>query len=271
MVFIISIFLAFASLLLKDLTFGPDFIGGGRVITKNIITLDKEINYVKSFNGNEALFTSKDIKSFNKDVEDFKKRLRNNGNKIEKQEFTGEKFAKNTLTDSIYTILFAFIAIWIYILIKFSFSFANIAAVGLLYNCICTFAIINLFSAEISVITISAFLTIIGYCVNDTVVVFDKIKEKAQNQIVSDDDLIRAIKSVFKRSIRTSIVTILGITPLLFLSNKEISNFALIVIIGIVIGTFTSLSCTFVSKIFFNLKVKKAQDKMKEENPMKYI
>lgn len=152
---------------------------------------------------------------------------------IVKQELT-----KNAL----YSILLALLGIVIYVTIRFKFTFALVAIVPLLHDALLILAIFTIFKLEIAVIFIAAILTIIGYSINDTVVIFDRVRENLKGSKKDKITIINnSIGETLSRTIKTSISTMLPIIALIMLGSFSMLNFNLAILFGLFIGTYSSI------------------------------
>ncbi|MBL0725680.1 MAG: protein translocase subunit SecF [Alphaproteobacteria bacterium] len=179
----------------------------------------------------------------------------------------GPQVSKGLVSQSVIAMLFSMLAIIIYLFIQFNIYFAVSGVVVLLCDILISVGFVIVCGFEFNLTLIAAFLTLIGYCVNDTVVLYDRIRS---NLRTANTDMFTVFKhsviEVLRRSLTTSIVTIIGVSGILFFSDEAIVNFAWTVIFGIVIGTFGSIYIAPSLPLLFNFKVKKkkvvARDKM---------
>ena len=142
-----------------------------------------------------------------------------------------------------YAVLFSLVAILVYVGFRFHFGFGLGALVALAHDALISIAIFSLCGRQISLIVITAVLTIIGYSVNDTVVVFDRIREFLQRdkKLTFYDLCNKAVNSCLSRTAITSVTTLFAILALFAFGDGSIFDFALIMLIGIVAGTFSSV------------------------------
>jgi len=140
-------------------------------------------------------------------------------------------------------IVLALIAIVIYITIRFEFGFAIGAIVALVHDVLLTVGIFSLFGREISLPIIAALLTIVGYSVNDTIVVFDRIREDLR--LVRDRDFAGicnlSINQTLSRTLLTSVTTLLAVGIMLVFGGGAINDFALALCVGVMTGTYSSI------------------------------
>lgn len=275
---VLSISISVFSISYYKLQLGQDFTGGGIVTVSKNLSKEKASmlsvsNYISYINENEVFFNSKTYDDFKGDLGLFSKSIENNGIKVIKSDFIGSKFGVNTLINVCYAVFFAFLSIWIYMLVKFSCKMSNLAVIAIAYNCLVTLGFMAFFGIKIDIVVISGVLIIIGYSVNDTVVVFDRIKVvliENKQELITKTIAKDALQKVLKRSLKTSIVTFLGVFPLAIFGAKDIQNLAIVVLIGIVFGTFASIVIIPVFLDFINIKMKQRVEN-KNVDPMKYV
>ncbi len=142
-----------------------------------------------------------------------------------------------------YAVLFSLIAILIYVGFRFQFGFGLGALVALAHDALISLGLFSLCGRQVSLIVITAILTIIGYSVNDTVVVFDRIREMLRrDKKLSFYDLCNtAINACLSRTIITSVTTLFAVLALFAFGDGSIFDFALIMLIGIIAGVFSSV------------------------------
>lgn len=140
-------------------------------------------------------------------------------------------------------VVFALVGMILYITVRFEFSFAIGAVVALLHNVLLTLGLYCLFGRQLSMTSIAAFLTIIGYSVNDTVVEFDRMREQRKLNAGRLDEAIanKSINQCLARTLLTSITTLLSILALIVFGGGEILDFALAMFIGVCVGTYSSI------------------------------
>ncbi len=166
----------------------------------------------------------------------------NEGYSVKRIDFIGPKVGKELVRNGVYSIIFGSLAILIYVFIRFSFSFGIASILALFHDFILTAFLINLFGIEITLSSIAAILTVIGYSVNDTIVIFDRIRENIRNVSDSFENIIEvSIHQTLSRTILTVITVLVVLIPLYFVGGMEIKDFALIMILGVGLGTYSSI------------------------------
>ncbi len=150
----------------------------------------------------------------------------------------GDEFLKK----AIWALALGLFCVLIYITIRFEFSFAVGAFFALLHDILIVLGMLMFFDQELSLIHISAFLTIIGYSINDTIVVFDRIRESLKTQRGEIKDVMNAaISATLSRTILTSVTTFVAVLVLYIYGGSSLKEFSLTIMIGVVVGTYSSI------------------------------
>lgn len=157
----------------------------------------------------------------------------------------GPKIGERTKRDALLAILAATVGILIYIAIRFKFHFSIGATIATFHDVMAVLGIFYILGREINLIFISALLTIAGYSLTDTVVVFDRIRENlgkvAKGTMTLETLMNRSLNEVLSRTIVTSLTTLMAAVALYFFGGEVLHDFALAMILGIVIGTYSSI------------------------------
>ena len=259
-----SIFLIIISVLLlffKGLNFGVDFRGGTlielRVNDKNInITTIrdycKEINLdgvtVKQF-GNETDYLIK-FMSENNQTTDFISNIKNalqkksnNSLDFRRVESVGPKVSSELLKAGMTAVSLSLLAMLVYIWVRFEWQFSIGAILALFHDVILTLGIFSLFSLEINLSIVAAVLTIVGYSMNDTVVIFDRVRDnlKKHASIKIFDLTNLSINETLSRTIITSVTTLLALISIYVFGGEILKGFSLAMILGVIFGTYSSI------------------------------
>jgi len=165
------------------------------------------------------------------------------GFKVEQVETVGSVVGSELARNSVIALGLGMIGIFLYVAVRFEFAFALGVVVALLHDVIITIGIFALLGREISLVIIGAILTIAGYSVNDTIVVFDRIRENIASgrkgsvvQIMN-----QSINDTLSRTILTGGVTLLTTAVLYFFGGPVLADFALTILLGVLIGTYSSV------------------------------
>lgn len=162
---------------------------------------------------------------------------------IRRVEYIGPQVGKTLLTNGILAILVAMLATMTYIALRFEYRFAVSAAVSLIHDPILILGIFAWWQLEFNLISLAALLTILGYSLNDTVVVYDRVREnfRKHRKLKPAEVVNLAINQTLSRTIMTSGLTLLVVLALFLFGGPTLQGFSLALIIGIVIGTYSSI------------------------------
>ncbi|XP_060085485.1 protein translocase subunit SecD-like [Ylistrum balloti] len=157
--------------------------------------------------------------------------------------FISSTISQNSLNNSVVVVGFALLLMLLYIWFRFKFQFAVAAILALMHDTFFIIGIIGAFQIEVTVSTLAAVLTIIGYSINDTIVIFDRIREGVATKKESSFTLITdsSINKTLSRTIITSLTTLLAVSAIFIATTGDIKSFALVLIIGVVEGTWSSI------------------------------
>ncbi len=155
----------------------------------------------------------------------------------------GPKVGSKLRSDAAKAILMATIGILIYVAVRFKFQFGVGATIATFHDVMAVLGIFYIMGKEINLIVVSALLTIAGYSLTDTVVVFDRIRENLKKQLREPikNVINNSINEVLSRTIITSLTTFLAAAALFFLGGEVIHDFALAIMLGIIVGTYSSI------------------------------
>ena len=164
---------------------------------------------------------------------------------ISRMELVGPKIGEELQQKAALAILFSFVLTLIYLAIRFEFRFGVAAVIATVHDILVTLGFLAAFRVEIVLPTVAAILTIVGYSLNDTIVVFDRVRENLRSKGGRREDPIdllnRSINEVLPRTVLTSGTTLAVLLALLFLGPVVIRDFAIVLILGVVIGTYSSV------------------------------
>ena len=154
----------------------------------------------------------------------------------------GSAVGKSMLLSSGTALFIGMVAILLYVTVRFEFAFALGAIVALFHDLIIVLGITTLLGQEVSLITVGAILTIAGYSINDTIIVFDRIREDLTTRRGEVKDVINnALNKTLGRTLLTSSTTLLTVVVLFLFGGPGLRNFALTLIVGLVVGTYSSI------------------------------
>ena len=168
---------------------------------------------------------------------------------IERVEMVGPKVGRDLREKAVLSIIYAILGIIIYISWRFEFQYAIAAIIALVHDVLITMGVFSLTDKEFTLVIVAAFLTIIGYSLNDTIVVFDRIREnmRRKGKTLLVDIINTSINQTLSRTILTSGTTLLVVAALFFLGGEIIHDFSFALMIGVIVGTYSSI---FIASVF---------------------
>jgi preprotein translocase subunit SecF len=162
---------------------------------------------------------------------------------IRRVDFVGPQVGEELTEDGGLAVLYALIAILIYVSLRFEFRFSLGAVAALIHDVVITLGIFSVLQLDFDLSVLAAILAVIGYSLNDTIVVFDRVREnfrKIRKKTALEITNI-SINQTISRTLKTSLTTLLVLLSLFFLGGEVIHSFALALIIGVVVGTYSSV------------------------------
>jgi len=253
------ILVSISSFLIQGLNWGIDFSSGYVVQLKfdNKISITEmrntfeanDINdaVIQSFGSNkEVLIKLKEDSNFNKEsINNFLIKSFSNENpfKIIKLEFVGSQIGEELRDKGEWAMLVALLSILVYIGFRFEFIYGIGAIIALIHDVIITLGFFSIFQIEFNLSVLSAALAVIGYSLNDTIVVYDRIRENTR--VVKTDRydnlLNNSVNQTLSRTVITSLTTMFVLVSLYLLGGVAVELFALAMMIGIIVGTYSSI------------------------------
>ncbi|EKD73833.1 MAG: hypothetical protein ACD_45C00180G0009 [uncultured bacterium] len=163
--------------------------------------------------------------------------------KIQQVDFIGPQVGQELATKGALAIVVALLGTMIYIALRFDFRFAVGSTVALIHDPILILGVFSFLHLEFNLIVLAAILTVIGYSLNDTIVIFDRVRENFRKlrKATSLEVVNQATNQTLSRTIMTSVLTLIVVLALFFLGGSMLHGFALALIIGIVVGTYSSI------------------------------
>ena len=257
---IILIIISLGFLVFKGLNYGVDFKGGTLIEVRSnnpdtdisrIRSTFKNMNLgdvsVKNF-GKENDFIIKIEKKLNNDpnfINNIKQNVTKNALDLDfrRVESVGPKVSSELLKAGVIAICLSLAAMLIYIWIRFEWQFSLGAILALFHDVILTLGIFSLFSLEINLSIVAAVLTIVGYSMNDTVVIYDRVREnlKKNSDLKIFDVTNLSINETLSRTIITSITTLLALFSIFIFGGEILKGFSLAMILGVFFGTYSSI------------------------------
>ena len=176
---------------------------------------------------------------------------------IRRVETVGPKIGKELRSSAIYAILMALVGILFYIWFRFDRFYALGSVAALIHDFLVTLGLFSILNFEIDLTIIAAFLTIVGYSLNDTIVVFDRIRENIGKYSRENLDSVvnLSLNETLNRTIITSMTTLIVVLTLFFVGGEVIKLFAFALIIGVLVGTYSSIYVASPVMIYFENRV----------------
>lgn len=259
----IMVILSLSIIFTKGLNYGIDFSGGNLIqvkyekpvsltnlndildeAAKNIPQLSGNSRKVQISEGTTVILRTQELTENQKNevLEELSKLGTYEINKIEK---VGASVGKELKSSAIYSLLIGAVLIVIYITVRFEFVFSIGAIVALLHDLIIAIGVISLLGYEVDTPFIAAILTILGYSINDTIVVFDRIRENIKRKTKKKIDFVQclnnSINQVMIRSINTSVTTLFAIVAILIFGGDSLRTFIVTLLVGMLAGTYSSV------------------------------
>ena len=271
---IVLILISLTLLTFKGLNYGVDFKGGTLIelrvndtqtnisnLRKSFLKMDlgdvtvtkfgKESDYLIQFekkNNINSNFISEIKENLTKSI--------GTGFDFRRVENVGPKVSSELLISGIIAIVLSLATMLIYIWIRFEWQFSLGAILAIFHDVIITLGIFSLFSLEINLSIVAAVLTIVGYSMNDTVVIFDRVRENLRKS--SDIKIFEltniSINETLSRTLITSVTTLLALFSLYFLGGEVLKGFTLAMIVGVFIGTYSSVFIASQIILYLNVK-----------------
>ena len=254
---IILIFISIYSLFVNKLNFGLDFTGGSLIeirLTENIDSLEEIRGLLQSLNLNDFQVnyfgSNRDISikvpggdnSIDEDVliqnlkQDFDFEVR-------RQEFVGPQVGSELRDQGGLGLLAALAVMMVYIMFRFQYKFALGALLALVHDVVIVLGFFSFFSLDFDLSVLAAILAVIGYSLNDTIVVSDRVRENFRKKRRSNSEIAinRSLSQMIGRTLITSLTTLLVLIALLIFGGETISNFSIALIVGVISGTYSSI------------------------------
>ncbi|MDO9585068.1 MAG: protein translocase subunit SecF, partial [Syntrophales bacterium] len=257
----IAIFISIVSVIWHGgLNYGIDFAGGTLVQVKfqrettterlrnalKPINLDSSI--IQQFSSRELVIrtaeSSSDLKGLSVRIEEALNTAFGKGSfDVQRFEAVGPKVGRDLTNKAIMAIVFSWIAMLFYIAWRFEFRYALGGILALIHDVIITVGALSLLNKEFTLTIVAALLTIIGYSINDTIVIFDRIRENLRKGVKKDlRELINfSVNETLSRTIITSFTVFLVLVILFFLGGEVIHDFAFAMLVGVVAGSYSTI------------------------------
>lgn len=248
----------------KGFNFGIDFAGGTIVQVKfekapDLNQIRESINklglgetIIQNFGTDEEILirvvkNDKDLKNVADSIQNsLETGVKGNSFIVERVEQVGPQVGAELKKMAIYAVLYSLIGILIYVAFRFQLIFSIGAVLALFHDVIITLGFFSFLGKEVSISVVAAILTLVGYSLNDTIVVFDRIRERMRedkaNAMELKEIMNLSINETLSRTIITSFLTLLTVIALYLFGGEVINGFAFVLLIGIIVGTYSSIA-----------------------------
>ncbi|MEE8136437.1 MAG: protein translocase subunit SecF [Thermodesulfobacteriota bacterium] len=165
------------------------------------------------------------------------------GGSIQRVDYIGPRVGKELISKAIISILLGCVGILIYVMIRFEFGFAMGAVIALIHDTVITLGAISIMDKEFTLALVAGLLTVIGYSVNDTIIIYDRIREnmKKSGKLGIKEVVNVGVNQTLTRTILTSFTVFLVLIPLFIFGGSVIHDFAFTLIVGAIVGTYSSI------------------------------
>ncbi len=252
--------LCIISIAWRGLNYGVDFAGGTLVqikfhkaasaddIRKVLIKIGIDDSVIQPFGTDEVIIrtakSSSEIKGLSSKIEEsLNAAYGKDAFQVQRVEVVGPKVGKDLTQKAIMAVIFSWIGMVIYIAIRFEFRHAVGGIVGVIHDVIIVVGIFSIFSIEFTLTIVAALLTIIGYSIHDTIVVFDRVRENVRKNTRKDLPTVmnESINQTLSRTILTSFTVVLVVAVLFIFGGAVIHDFAFALLAGVIFGTYSSV------------------------------
>jgi preprotein translocase subunit SecF len=183
--------------------------------------------------------------------------------------YIGPQVGKEMTSKSVIAILLALLGTMVYIALRFDMRFAIGSTVALIHDPIIILGVFSFFNIEFNLISLAAVLTVIGYSLNDTIVIFDRVRENFRKMRKAEvlEVMNQSINQTLSRTLMTSLLTLVVVTALFFLGGSLLHGFSLALIIGIIVGTYSSIYVAGSLSVMLGLSRQHLVPQLKEVDP----
>jgi len=262
------VFFSFILIFSKGLNLGVDFKGGTTIEIRlekkmdikkirNSLSKSKINNFsVKEFGTANDLLIYTDNSISPSDIKNFLEKDLKEKITIRKIETVGPKVGSELIKSAIYSVLLCLIAIFLYLWFRFEWQFSLGGIVALFHDLIITVGVFALLGLQFDLSIIAALLTILGYSINDTVIIYDRIRENLKKDSSSELSILvnESLNNTLSRTLKTSGTTLLSIVAVLIFGGEVLRGFAFAITFGIIVGTYSSIYIASPIVMFFKIK-----------------
>ncbi len=262
MISAVVVLISLGMILIKGFNYGIDFAGGTLVQAKfdkapNLAKIRESIEklnigevIIQNFGSDDEVLirvekTSDDLQKVSDSIQNsLAQTFAKDSFNIVRVEQVGPQVGAQLKNKATMAVIYALIGILIYISLRFEITYSVAAVVALFHDVLITLGVFSLTGMEINLPIIAAVLTIVGYSLNDTIVVFDRVREKlkaAPKKTILKDIMNTSINETLSRTLLTSGTTLLAVLSLYLFGGEVINGFAFALLIGVIIGTYSSI------------------------------
>jgi len=269
----VMILVSIGSFLTKGMVLGVDFTGGTLLEIRYVQTADLDkvretlhgngykdamVQYFGSSHDVLIRLGMREEKNSQMISNEIMKLLNTDQNQVtmRRVEFVGPQVGKDLIEGGLWAMFYTTIGILVYVAVRFEKRFAAAAILAMLHDPILIIGIFSLFEFEFDLTVLAAILAIVGYSLNDTIVVFDRIRDNLikMRKETTEEVMNISINQTLVRTIMTSFATLITVLALFFLGGDLIHGFALALIIGIIIGTYSSIYIASAAALWLGIK-----------------
>lgn len=245
----------------QGLNYGVDFAGGAAVQVKfskpvsveavrsSIVSVDAAASTIQHFGSKDEVLIRVPQEEAGLEAvqeklsKDFEASFGKGAFEVRRVEMVGPKAGKDLQRKAFLAIVYSMIGMVVYITLRFEFKFAIAAMIAIVHDVTISVGFLSLMNLEYNLTMLAALLTIVGYSINDTIVVYDRIRENLKKHRREDYGAVinRSINETLSRTFLTGLTTLIVLIILAFLGGEVIRDFALILFVGIIVGTYSSI------------------------------
>ena len=267
---LVFVIMSIASMVFQGLQLGTDFRGGASInvefdapveaesIRKMLIGTSFETAKLQTIGIGREVLLKVSPEFLAKSTEDIKTDVERNlkGGTVVFVDMVGPQISSELTEDGILALIYALAGILVYVMLRFTSKFAFGAVLAVLHDIVVSLGIFSIMRLEFDLTVLAAFLAIIGYSLNDTIVVFDRVREnfKISRKAVTPEVIINlSINQTLSRTLVTSGTTLMVVFALFLLGGDMIKNFSLALGFGVIVGTYSSIYVAGSTLVFLNL------------------
>jgi preprotein translocase subunit SecF len=272
------------SLTTRGLEFGIDFTGGvllevGYEESADLVKIRNDLEYAGYINAQVQRFGSEEVVLVRLppqegDANQIRSNLQlvlNAGEQstvLRRVEFVSPQVGSELAESGALAMVIALMLIFVYVMIRFQWKFSAGAVVALIHDAIVTIGFFSIFGLPFDLTVVAAVLAVIGYSLNDTVVAFDRIRENffSLRGLEAVDSMNTSINEMLARTIITGLTTLLVLIALLLLGGESIAPFSIALIVGIIVGTYSSIYTASATALALNVNAQDLIEPIKDES-----